>query len=129
MNSIPEIFEIEYNYSKKCSCPTKCKTFYRVNGIDTYCKKQLEQLAINILNTVNGTMIAQKNYNNRGWTTLQERAIIDFIQKNGVQFGTYRIIGEMIGKPREAVKRKVYQLEQQGRLKRNERKGAKHDNR
>ncbi|KGR74879.1 hypothetical protein [Ureibacillus sinduriensis] len=124
MNSIPEIVEIETSKSKRCKCNPKCQEFYRVNGIDTYCKKQLEQLAINILNTVNGTMIAQKNYNNRGWTTLQERAIIDFVEKNGVQFGTYRIIGEMIGKPRTAVKRKVYQLEEQGRLKRNRTKGS-----
>jgi len=118
MNSIPEIIEIQLKKSNRCKCNPKCQNFYKVNGIDIYCKKQLEQLAINILNTVNGTKIAQKNYNNRGWTTLQEQSIITFIEKNGVQFGTYRILGEMLGKPREAVKRKVYKLEKQGRLSR-----------
>lgn len=39
--------------------------------------------------------------------------MIDFVKKNGVQFGTYRIIDEMT---KRTVKRKVYQLEKQGRL-------------
>lgn len=118
LNTIPEIVEISRKYRKKCNCVQKCDRYFRVNGIDVYCKKQLEQLAINILNVVNGTHYIQKNFNNRGWTTKQEQIIIEYINRNGVAFGTYRIIGEMIGKPREAVKRKVYQLEKQGRLKR-----------
>ena len=109
MNSIPTIEEIQT--TRKCKCNPICKQYYRVNGIDIYCKKRLEQLAINILNKVNGTNISQGNYNNRGWTTKQENIIIQFVEENGVQFGTYRIIGELIGKPREAVKRKVYELE------------------
>lgn len=123
MNLIPEIEEVadphnNRKYAKKCNCSNRCDKFYRVNGFDVYCKGVLEQLSINILNMVNGTKIAQGNRNNRGWTTKQEQQIIQFIEQNGVRFGTYRIIGEMIGKPRESVKRKVYMLEKEGRLKR-----------
>ena len=118
MNRIPEITEYQKTNVKKCSCNPRCKKFFKVDGFDVYCKKQLEQLAINILNLVNGTNISQKNYNNRGWTTKQEKEIINFIESNGVRFGTYRILGEMLGKPREAIKRKVYQLERMGRLNR-----------
>lgn len=117
MNSIPEIV-LTQGKGFTCKCTPKCKEFFRLNGIDVYCKKSLEQLAINILNRVNGTMIAQKNFNNRGWTTKQEIELIKFIEKNGVQFGTYRILAEMFGKSRAQVKGKVYKLEKEGRLKR-----------
>lgn len=89
-----------------------------MNGFDVYCRGGLEQLSIDILNKINGTNIAQGNKNNRGWTTKQEKEIIKYIEQNGVQFGTYRILGEMLGKPREAVKRRVYVLEKEGRLTR-----------
>lgn len=116
MNTVPEIIQIrpEQRHKRQCDCAVKCTDFYRVNGFDVYCKGKLEQLAIDILNKINGTNIAQGNKNNRGWTLKQESMIIDYLTKNGVEFGTYRIIGEMIGKPRESVKRKVYNLQKRG---------------
>ena len=123
MNTIPTIEEVadasnKHKYSRRCSCNVKCDRYYRVNGFDVYCRGGLEQLSIDILNKINGTNIAQGNKNNRGWTTKQEKEIIKYIERNGVQFGTYRILGEMLGKPREAVKRRVYVLEKEGRLTR-----------
>ena len=117
MNSMPEIIEVDLT-KRPCKCIPKCDQYFRINGMDVYCKKKLEQLAINILNVVNGTTISQKNYNNRGWTTKMERELIRFIESNGVRFGTYRILAEMFGKSREQVKRKVYKLEKEGRLQR-----------
>lgn len=119
MNHIPklELTELETK-QRKCKCLPRCEEYFNVDGFDIYCKGTLEQFAVSILNQVNGTNIAQGNLNNRGWTTRQEQQIIKYVESNGVKFGTYRIIGEMIGKPREAVKRKVYDLEKQGRLKR-----------
>lgn len=118
MDHTLEIVQVKAKHKSKCECTTKCTAFYKINGFDVYCKGSLEQLAVDILNLVNDTNISQGNRNKRGWTTKQEQQIIQFIERNGVQFGTYRIIGEMIGKPRESVKRKVYALEKEGRLKR-----------
>ncbi|KGR88710.1 hypothetical protein [Lysinibacillus odysseyi] len=117
MNFIPEIIETE-GVHKRCKCNPRCDQYFRINGMDVYCKKKLEQLAINILNTVNGTTISQKSYNNRGWTTKMEKELIQFIETNGVRFGTYRILAELFGKSRAQVKRKVYKLEEEGRLRR-----------
>lgn len=118
MNDELSITKTKSKRASKCKCTIMCEEFYRVNGFDVYCKGSLEQLAVNILNLVNDTNISQGNRNKRGWTTKQEQQIIQFIERNGVQFGTYRIIGEMIGKTREQVKAKVYKLEKEGRLKR-----------
>jgi len=118
MNNIPTIKEIEpkQRHTRNCKCTQKCAKYFRVDGMDVYCKGVMQQLAITILNEINGTFIVQGNQNQRGWTTKQENEIIKYIKKNGVEFGTYRIIGEMIGKPRESVKRKVYQLREKGKL-------------
>lgn len=124
MNHIPEITPYEaksVTRNKKCKCTERCTEFFRIDGFDVYCKGALEQLAINILNQVNGTNISQGNFSNRHWTTKQVEQLTEFIEKNGVRYGTYRIIGEMIGKPREAVKHKVQELEKKGLLKRKER--------
>lgn len=119
MNHIPEIIKIQGSRSSKCKCTPKCTEYYRIDDYGSYCKNGMQQLAISILNQVNGTMIAQKNLNNRGWTTKQEAELIKFIEQNGVQFGTYRILAEMFGKSRAQVKSKVYKLEKEGRLIRN----------
>lgn len=116
MNHIPDIMQIkpEQRHKRKCDCSKVCTEYFKLDGIDVYCKGKLEQFAIDILNKINHTNITQGNKNQRGWTTKQESMIIDYLTKNGVEFGTYRIIGEMIGKPRESVKRKVYNLQKRG---------------
>ena len=114
MNSLPEIEKI--NTTRKCNCTPKCKEYFKVNGIDVYCKKSLENLAFDILNKLNGTTIMQGNYMSNGWTTKMEKEIIDYINRYGVQNGTYAKLAVLLNKKREQVKAKVYQLEKQGRL-------------
>lgn len=121
MNNIPEITPYDASSvtrNSKCKCTKRCTEFYRVNGFDVYCKGTLEQLALNILNVTKGKDFMRGSYNNRGWTVAQEQKLIDYIEKNGVRYGTYRLIGELIGKDRKAVRAKVEHLEKQGRLKR-----------
>lgn len=115
MNGKIEITQILQN-NRKCKCLPMCTEYFRVNEIDVYCKKELEQLAFNILNLVNGTNIAQGNHVNNGWTTGMEQTIINYINRHGVQNGTYAKLAVMLNKKREQVKGKVYQLEKQGRL-------------
>lgn len=115
MNGKIKIAEVPKN-NRKCKCLPTCTEYFRVNEIDVYCKKELEQLAFNILNLVNRTNIAQGNHVNNGWTTGMEQTIIDYINAHGVQNGTYAKLAIMLNKKREQVKGKVYQLEKQGRL-------------
>ena len=114
MNQLPDIEQVITR--RTCDCKPKCKEFYKINGFDVYCKKSLENLAFDILNKLNGTTIMQGNYTNNGWTTRMERELINYINTQGVQNGTYAKLGVMLGKSRQQVKNKVYQLEKQGRL-------------
>lgn len=102
---------------RDCKCVPRCKEYFKICGFDAYCKKELEQLAFNILNTVNGINIMQGNHTSNGWTVLMEKKLIDYIETYGVQNGTYSKLAVILNKKRTQVKAKVYQLEKQGRLK------------
>ncbi len=115
MNGKIEIEKINKG-QRKCKCIPMCNEFFRISGFDVYCKKQLEQLAFNILNSVNGTNIMQGNHVSNGWTTGMEKTLIDYIETYGVQNGTYSKLGLILGKNSKQVKNKVYHLEKQGRL-------------
>lgn len=111
-----EIYIEKEKTSKKCKCTPVCADYFKVDGFDLYCKKGLESLAFDLINKVNGTKIMQGNHMSNGWTSKQEVAVIEFINKNGVQNGTYVKIGLLINKNKDQVKRKVYELEKKGRL-------------
>ena len=115
MNSLPEITEIESK--RRCDCIPKCTKFYRVQGIDVYCRKTLEQLAFDILHKLNGLNIMNGEYRRHGWTIKMENELIAHIEEHGAQNGTFSKLALLLGKNRTQVKSKVYTLEKQGRLK------------
>lgn len=113
MNQVPEIIKVDAK-SKRCDCQIRCTEFFRVNGIDVYCKSKLEDLAFDILKLVNGIDLPQRQY--AQWSVKQEVAIIKYINEYGVQNGTFSKLAVILNKTRVQVKRKVYQLEKDGRL-------------
>ncbi|MEC0276880.1 hypothetical protein [Peribacillus frigoritolerans] len=102
--------------SKLCKCEPRCSNYIDIEYIGRYCDNQAMNFAVQLINLVKETNIVHGVYT-PNWTTAQESVLKKWVE-NGVKNGDYRILGEMFGKNRTAVKNKVYDMEKEGKLKR-----------
>jgi hypothetical protein len=51
-----------------------------------------------------------------GWTIKQEKILENYLKENGKKYGSYAIIGKLVGKTRQQVKDKVYRMKRDGRI-------------
>jgi hypothetical protein len=110
---------------KICGCSLTCTEFYTFNTEDEFilCAGDAKKFAFEILEQLG---IISKTlafpYSVSGWTTMQEHLIKKFLSDpnvyyNGkVKYGTYSRLGEMLGKSREQVKKKIQHMQKEGKL-------------
>jgi len=111
---------------KICKCSQMCEEFFTFTSDEDFilCSSDAKEFAFRILELKG--LVTQKHAfpkSKYGWTTEQERFVINYIQKEDridekgkVKFGTYTMLGEMLGKTRAAIKDKVNHLRKAGRL-------------
>lgn len=100
--------------SKLCKCEPVCTHYIDIEYLGRYCENQAMNFAVHLINLAKGTGIANGTYN-ANWTTAQESELKNWV-KNGIKYGDYRILGEMFGKSREAVRSKVQHMEREGKI-------------
>jgi hypothetical protein len=109
-----------------CKCKSTCEEVYTFSMDDDFmlCGNDAKEFAFRILE-IKGLVTQKRAFpkSKYGWTTEMERFVINYIKEenciaeNGkVKFGTYSLIGEMLGKTRAAVKDKVNHLRRAGRI-------------
>lgn len=111
-----------------CGCAKQCEVFITFTGKREndfmLCAEDAKQFGFEILEMLEivtkSLAFPKSKY---GWTTEQERFVINYIKKNKrigqdgrILNGTYTLIGEMLGKSREQIKDKVNHLRRAGRL-------------
>ncbi|CRK80331.1 hypothetical protein [Neobacillus massiliamazoniensis] len=111
---------------KICGCVTLCTDFYTFTTDDedfTLCAGDTRQLAFEILEKQG--LVTQKlafPTSKWGWTTDQEEFVKKYLKDknayyNGkIKYGTYSLIGEMLGKTRDQVKNKIQHMQKEGKL-------------
>jgi hypothetical protein len=116
----------EKRQKKICSCNPVCKEFFIFTSDEdfTLCGNDAREFAFRILE-VKGIVTQKREFpkSQYGWTILQERFVINYFKEENcidedgrVIRGTYRLIGEMLGKTKAAVKDKVNHLRRSGRI-------------
>lgn len=117
----------EKRRKKICECSTPCNEFITIsteNEDVMLCAAKAKEFAFEILEKV-GTVTKNLAFppTKWGWTTEQERILIKFLKEescyseNGkVKYGTYKLLGELLGKSRSAINDKVKYLRRMGRL-------------
>jgi hypothetical protein len=111
---------------KICGCVILCNEFYNYSTDDDdfiLCAGDSRQFAFELLEKL-GLVTKKMAFptSKWGWTTEQEEFVKRYLKDknayyNGkVKYGTYSLIGEMIGKSREQVKEKIKYLREAGRL-------------
>jgi hypothetical protein len=110
----------EKKQHKICGCEPRCKEFINLSTEKDdvmLCAKDAELFAFEILahlEIVTRRMAFPKS--KYGWTREQERFIIKYLEENPVKYGTYTLIGEMLGKSRDVVKNKIQYMKREGQL-------------
>lgn len=109
--------------NKICICPEKCKHFYTFSDDKQdfiLCESETKEFGFSILHELG--LVTEKlafPKSKYGWTTEQERFIKKYLSENPVKYGTYSLLGEMLGKSRGQVKSKVQHMRKEGKLNRN----------
>jgi hypothetical protein len=103
-----------------CSHNPKCSRAFIVNTHNDgfmVCENDMKDT---VYETMKLLGMVPENYtlpkNDTGWTIRQEKLLADYINENGVQYGAYSIIGELVGKTRRQVKDKVHRMKRDGKL-------------
>jgi hypothetical protein len=110
-----------------CGCQPRCRYFYTFTEHEhdwILCARDAQQFAFEILEQLD--LVTKKlafPKSKVGWTTEQEHFIIRYFQdehcfeENGkVKYGTYSLLGEMLGKTRDQVKLKIQHMSKEGKL-------------
>lgn len=115
----------EKRQKKICGCNQRCREFFTFTTEDDFilCANDTNQFGFEILEQLGLVTKKQAFPNSKyGWTTEQERFVIKYLKENNcylggkVKWGTYSLIGEMLGKTRDQVKDKINHLRKAGRL-------------
>lgn len=105
-----------FDGSCRCKCKPKCENYIDIEYIGRYCENEATELAVKLINLAKGVNVSQDKYTQRGWTTRQEKVLTDWVTNKGINYGDYRIIGELINKSRGQVKNKVQHMRKEGKL-------------
>lgn len=110
-----------------CECQPRCSSFYTFTERDhdwILCSQDAQQFAFEILEQLE--LVTKKlafPKSKVGWTTEQEQFIIRYFrtetcfdENKKVKYGTYSLLGEMLGKTRDQVKLKVQHMVKEGKL-------------
>lgn len=110
---------------KVCGCNDPCQTFitFSHNSDFLLCEQDAKEFAFEILAEL-GVLTKKLAFpkSKYGWTTEQEQFVIRYLKdehclQNGrVKYGTYSILGEMLGKSREQVKNKIQHMKKEKKL-------------
>jgi hypothetical protein len=111
---------------KICSCPVLCEEFYTI-AIESedvvLCEREAKEFGFQLFEKL-GIVTEKKAFTKSkcGWTTEQEAFIRRYLKDknlyyNGkIKYGTYSLIGEMLGKSRYQVKDKIHHMQKEGKL-------------
>ena len=122
-----DLTKLPKNRQKKiCGCPTLCTEFYTFsleNDDFMLCAGDTRQFAFEMMSEL-GLMTKKLAFptSKWGWTTEQEEFVKKYLKDksayyNGkVKYGTYSLIGEMLGKSREQVKNKIQHMQKEGKI-------------
>lgn len=100
--------------SKLCKCEPVCTHYIDIEYLGRYCENQAMNFAVQLINLAKETNISNGVYS-LNWTTAQESTLKKWVE-NGVKNGDYRILAEMFGKSRTAVKSKVQDMVKEGKI-------------
>jgi hypothetical protein len=98
-----------------CGCPKLCKRFITIVPPERYgdsiviCEKDSKRYIADLENALGLSTHGR-------WTTGQEITVINYINRHGVEYGTYAKLGKKLGKTRQQVGDKVRHLRAVGRL-------------
>jgi len=113
------------NKEKVCRCEPKCEKFIRIERDDSVirlCEQDAKSHAYDILETL-GYIQRKQIRNVKPWTSKQEQVLIKWAEK-GFQFGDMRVIGDLLGKTREQVKKKVVHMRKLGLIPKSEKSNS-----
>lgn len=107
---------------KLCKCKPRCTTFFEFTSINkVLCQTRAENFMYAMINQVKNAQLTKGRRSGKmGWTTEETKFVKDWVEKNGVKYGDYRKIGELLGRTREVVKSKVQYMEKIGEIVRKE---------
>lgn len=122
-----DLTKLHHNRQKIiCGCEPKCTEFYTFSTEEDFilCTTDAKQFAFELLEEL-GIVTKKLAFpkSKYGWTMEQERFIQRYFKEEPIfredgkiKYGTYSMLGEMLGKTREQVKNKIQSMQKEGKL-------------